>query len=87
MFQKIKLHMCDFSIKLKRRKFMENIEFLKSKLAKLKKEKERLELSGGNPVQLEEIICKIKEIEEKIKKLENPFLRKISQKKDRGMER
>ncbi len=79
--------MCDFSIKLKRRKFMENIEFLKSKLAKLKKEKERLELSGGNPVQLEEIICKIKEIEEKIKKLENPFLRKISQKKDRGMER
>ncbi|KYM42224.1 hypothetical protein [Fusobacterium necrophorum] len=66
---------------------MENIEFLKSKLAKLKKEKERLELSGGNPVQLEEIICKIKEIEEKIKKLENPFLRKISQKKDRGMER
>ena len=79
--------MCDFSIKLKRRRFMENIEFLKSKLAKLKKEKERLELSGGNPVQLEEIICKIKEIEEKIKKLENPFLRKISQKKDRGMER
>ncbi|EFS22153.1 hypothetical protein FSBG_01650 [Fusobacterium gonidiaformans 3-1-5R] len=79
--------MCDFSIKLKRRKFMENIEFWKSKLTELKKKKERLEMSGEDPVQLEEIICRIKEIEEKIKKLENPFLKKISQKKDRGIER
>ncbi|CAL7906535.1 hypothetical protein HMPREF1049_0991 [Fusobacterium necrophorum subsp. funduliforme ATCC 51357] len=66
---------------------MENIEFWKSKLTELKKKKERLEMSGEDPVQLEEIICRIKEIEEKIKKLENPFLKKISQKKDRGIER
>lgn len=44
-------------------------------------------MSGEDPIQLEEMICRIKEIEEKIKKLENPFLQKINQRKDRGMER
>lgn len=66
---------------------METKEFLENTLAALNKQEKDLLPTEENFVKLEAIRRQIACIEEKIKKLENPFLKKISQKKDRGMER
>lgn len=68
---------------------METKEFLENTLAALKKQEKDLLPTEENFVKLEAIRRQIACIEEKIRKLKNfnPFLKKISQKKDRGIER